>query len=471
MLAWLYLGSEWIIRIGMIPIVLRRRRPESALAWLTTIFFIPWIGLSAYVVFGRQRLGRRHVAQIREAVRVVRRTRRSGIEGESPARSGVPARHHDLIALAELVGAMPTRKGNHVEMISNSEAMVRRLIADIDEAKHHVHIDMYIYADDETGARVNQALARAVSRGVHCRLLVDAHGSRAFLAGSAGTLRRAGVEIYPQLSVSPFRLLLERIDVRNHRKLAVIDGRVGYVGSQNIVNPDYGSGHFGPWRDLTVRVTGPGVHQLQVVFMEDWYAERRVILSGDDLFPAPDQGGAVTIQIVPSGAAFEADALKDLIVAAIHEAEKRIIITTPYFIPGETALAALRIAVRRGVRVDLVVPERANHPIVSAAGRSYLRELARAGANVYLHQSGLLHAKTITVDDALAVIGSSNFDIRSFDLNLELNLLLFGKQVSLDVLEQQELYIGESKAILRPDRPSRWGGLAEDAARLFSPLL
>lgn len=471
MLAWLYLGSEWLIRISMIPVVLRRRRPEAAMAWLTTIFFLPWVGLAAYLIFGQQRLGRRQAAEMREAVKAVARLRRTRAAGEGPARGGIPVRHRDLIALAESVGGMPVRKGNCVEMIARSEEVVTRLIADIDGARRHVHIDMYIFAEDETGRRVGDALARASERGVRCRLLVDAHGSRTFLSASARSLRRAGVDVQPQLAVSPLRLLLARIDVRNHRKLAVIDGQIGYVGSKNIVNPDYGSGKYGPWRDLMLRVRGPSVQQLQVVFLEDWYAERHEVLEDGDLFPEPETGGSVAIQIVPSGAAFETDALEDLIVASIHEAEKRIVITTPYFVPGETAMAALRIAVRRGLRVDLVVPERANHPVVCAAAWSYLRELSAAGANVMLHQQGLLHAKTITVDDSLAVIGSSNFDIRSFDLNLELNLMLFGNDVVSAALEHQEQYIAESRPFPADDRPTRLRRLAENASRLLSPLL
>jgi len=468
--ATIILISEWTIRITMIPVVLRRRRPEAAMAWLVAIFFLPILGLLAYLIFGQQRLGRKRIDRSIRAHAAVATSERLAAHVVRPR---IAAKQHDIVAMAQGMGGSPILGGNSVEMLPETDGAIDRLIADIDAARSHVHILVYIYRNDATGSRVGEALARAATRGVQCRLLVDAVGSSAFLTEGSDALRGAGVDVHALMPASPARLLVSRLDVRNHRKIAVIDGSIGYAGSQNIVDADYGHRKYGAWRDLMLRITGPSVLHLQQVFLEDWYGELGSVPADHSLFPAPETGGKIPIQIVPSGPAFESAPLQDLIVAAIHEAERRIIITTPYFLPGEAAQAALRIGAARGVRVDLVIPARSNHPVVTAAGRSHIRELARAGVHVHKHGVGLLHAKTITVDDAFALIGSSNFDIRSFDINFEVNMLLYGADVTACVRELQEGYIRESTAMdpRAEVESSTVRRICDDAARLLSPLL
>ncbi len=473
MFATIYLISEWTIRIFMIPVVLRRRRPEAALAWLTAIFFLPLAGLIAYLLFGRQRLGRKRIDRTLRAHAEVATAERLAAQAAHVVRPRIAAKQHDIVAMAQGMGGSSILGGNRIEMLPETDSAIGRLIADIDAAEHHVHILVYIYRNDYTGKRVSEAMLRATARGVRCRLLVDAVGSSAFVEDERDRLRHAGIDMHPLMPVSPARLLVSRLDVRNHRKIAVIDGRIGYAGSQNIVDADYGHRKYGAWRDLMLRITGPSVLHLQQVFLEDWYGELGSVPADGSLFPKPETDGAIPIQIVPSGPAFESAPLQDLIVAAIHEAEKRIIITTPYFLPGEAAQAALRIGAARGVRVDLVIPARSNHPVVTAAGRSHVRELAHAGVHVHKHRSGLLHSKTMSIDDAFSLVGSSNFDIRSFDINFEVNLLLYGSQVTLEVRTLQERYIGESVPmdLAARDEPGPARRLRDDAARLLSPLL
>ncbi|HBS29872.1 MAG TPA: cardiolipin synthase [Phycisphaerales bacterium] len=474
---WAYLAAEWTVRLVMLPVAVRRRRPSSAMAWLLLIFLIPWLGLVAYLLVGRQRLGRARCERARRAHEVVRRaTEAHASAREHTVHPHYSSRQADLVAVAEKIGQSPILGGNALEGVADTEEAIKRIIEDIDQATSHVHVLIYIYGDDRTGRRVGEALMRAAARGVCCRVLVDAVGSKRMLRGLAPRLREGGVEVVALLPVNLARLLLSRLDIRNHRKQVIIDGRTAWTGSQNIVDPDYGRKNAPQWRDLMLRVRGPAVLALQRVFLEDWYAETGRLLGDDEhgsILPAPETPGESAVQVVPSGPHMLSRTLQDLYLAGIQEGERRIIITSPYFVPDEPVMAALRVAVMRGVRVDIIVPAKTDNAIVNAASRAYFRELVLSGANIHLHRDGLLHSKTMCVDDSFAMIGSSNFDIRSFDINFELNLLIFGPAVTTRLRALQERYITESTLMTERDATTttRVRRYAEDFARLFSPLL
>lgn len=480
MQTWLpvaYVLLEWGIRLTMLPIALRRRRPASAMAWLLLIFLLPMVGLVMYTLIGRQRLGRRRTRQAARAHEVIERS----TVGDQPHRlrpghPDVDRRQHDLIAVAERVGEVPIIGNNALEGTADSEEAVRRIIEDIDHAEHHVHVLVYIFGNDRTGKEVGDALARAVQRGVRCRVLVDAVGSKAMLKGLASDLRTKGVEVVAMLPVNVVRLLLSRLDIRNHRKLVVVDGRIAWAGSQNLVDPDYGQTRIGAWKDVMLRVRGPAVLSLQRVFLEDWYAETGKLLETSGfggVLPEPEEAGESPVQVVPTGPHLRSRALQDLYLAGIQEAEERLVITSPYFVPDEPVMAALRVAVMRGVKVDIIVPLRGNNPIVNAASWAYFRDLVESGVSVHMHREGLLHAKTMTVDDSFSMVGSSNFDIRSFDINFELNLLLFGPAVTSRIRALQERYLAESDTVTHEQASGvgRIRRFTEEVARLFSPLL
>lgn len=473
MLAWLYIASEWLIRVGMVPVVVRRRQPSAALAWLAVIFFLPWFGLAVYLLVGTRRLGRRRALRHETALSSAAAPRLRSSPEPHVVHPDVDPRQRDLVRLAEHVGDMPILGGNAVEVITDTDVMIEKLIADIAAAKHHVHLLYYIFRNDETGRRVSAAVEQAAARGVRCRVLADAVGSGDMLRGLAPGLRAAGVEVAAALPVNPVRLLLARIDLRNHRKLAVIDGRVAHTGSQNIVNADYGDKRVGMWQDLSIRLTGPSVMHFQLVFLQDWFAETGHAIDPDGLFPDAGSPGNVAVQIVPSGPTSDTRGVHELLVAAIHEAERRLIITSPYLVPSEPLMTALRVAVLRGVEVDLVVPARSDQILPDAAARAYFADLAEIGVRLHLHREGLLHAKTLTVDESFALIGSANFDTRSFDLNFELTVLLFGREVTDLVRWSQKRYLDQSVPLdadrwrLRP----RAYRLADNLARLLGPLL
>jgi len=477
MTQWLALGyvaSEWIIRAIMLVVVPRRRSPAAALSWLAVIFFLPWVGVAIYALVGDVRLGRRRLARHEQSRRAAaQRVPAEADTGDAAAWSAIDEAQHDIARLAERTGDLGPVAGNRAEMLTEHDDMIARLCADIDAAERFVHLLYYIFIADDTGQRVCAALERAAARGVTCRLLADGAGSRPFLRTRAKSLRRAGVEVCAALPVNPIRRFLARIDLRNHRKIAVIDGRVGYTGSQNIVDADYGRKKYGDWRDLSVRLEGPIVASLQRVFVEDWFSDAGELLDGEEWFPHPEPQGDTVIQALPSGPAGVSGNFRDLAVAIIAEAEERVIITSPYLIPDELLTLSLRIAVLRGVETHVVIPARPDHWLVAAAGRSYISELIDAGVQIHFHADGLLHAKTLSVDDRLAVVGTANFDIRSFAINFELTLIGYGGAATNALVVAQRRYMRQSEP-LDPDRWAArppWRRSLDNIARLVSPLL
>jgi cardiolipin synthase len=475
-LSLLYLGyivGEWVIRLGMLPVVVRGgRRPDSAMAWLLVINFLPFLGLLLYALLGNYRLPQRRVrrhSELQKQFNEIRQRLESHPQCQPPA---MPKEYEPIVRLAERLGYYQTLGHNKMELMIDTNEVIDTLISEIDQAKHHVHLLYYIFANDQTGRRVADALSRAAARGVECRLLVDAVGSRPFFKTLAPELRKAGVDVQAALPVNPFRRKAARIDLRNHRKLAVIDGHVAFAGSQNIVDANYGHKDLA-WCDMSTRLHGPTVLQLQSVFVIDWYFETDVMLTGAEYFPVPAEAGDALIQLLPSGPSYPTENYQRAVTAALYAAKRQVIITTPYFIPDEPLLQAVQVAASRGVDVILIVPSRSDQKLVGAAGRAYYEDILRAGARLYLFEAGLLHAKTVTVDDSIAVIGSSNFDIRSFMLNFELSLLVYGPEPTNQLREKQLSYLKDARELTWHEwqnRP-RMVRLLQNIARLFSPLL
>jgi cardiolipin synthase A/B len=468
----LYYLSEWAIRIVMLFIIPQRRRPNSAMAWLLVIFFLPWPGLALYWLIGSNRLPKRRI-ELHNLMRDRLQAASARLDKfPNVVRPQLGPRATEAVKLAEHLGYMPILGGNDVELIAETKTFIDRLVADIDAAQTHVHLLFYIFTGDDTGRRVIDALTRAARRGVKCRVLVDGVGSRQLLKHWGKPMRADGIELREALPVGLFRRSVARLDLRNHRKLAVIDGRIGYTGSQNIVDAGYGRKDLA-WYDLMLRLRGPILLELQQVFVTDWHFETDEVLDGATIFPVPEPAGEIDVQTLPSGPNYPTENYQRMVVAAIHAAERRVAITTPYFVPDDPFLQAIETAVLRGVEVELVVPRKVDQRLVGAASRSYWDELLAMGVNLYLYDKGLLHAKTMCVDDSIAFIGSSNFDIRSFALNFEINLLFYGPEVADQLRRQQDLYLKDSFQLTA----DRWAQRAtrktlfQNIARLLSPLL
>lgn len=468
----IFLGAEWAIRVIMLFVVTRRRRPVVAMAWLLIIFFEPFIGVALYALIGRQRLPRRRIERHERLLQELQAFDERYSNDDASTSPTLGPESNAAVTLAKKLGYMPIVGGNAVEIMTNAGDVVQRLIDDIDGATCHVHVLFYIFADDATAQRVAEALGRAVRRGVECRVLIDAVGSRPWRRGLRKLLDREHIPWRYALPVNPFRMLLRRLDLRNHRKLAVVDGQIAYTGSQNIVDEGYGRKDLA-WRDLMVRLEGPIVAQLQLIFIQDWYFDTNELLDDPRYFPEPVHVGDVQIQTLPSGPSYATENYQRMVVAAVHSAQREIIVTTPYFVPDEVLLQAIEVAELRGVEVIIIVPELSDQMVVGAASRAYYENLLNLGVDVYLFQDGLLHAKTISIDDTITFIGTANLDVRSFALNFEINLVFYGAQESAILRAVQKEYMAKSRLLTLQewDRRGRATRLFQDVAKLFSPVL
>jgi cardiolipin synthase A/B len=467
----LYLASEWIIRLLMLIIVPFRRSPEAAKGWLLFVFFLPWPALAVYFLIGRPgypKWRRERFARLPVVFGAV-----AGRISEVTARQepDLPANLSQAAILIQNLGRFPSLDGNAAELLSHYDGSIDRIVADIDKAQLHVHLLFYIFADDDTGLKVIAALTRASKRGVTCRVLIDALGSRVWAPRVVEALRAGGISVRLVLPLGLLRRKSARADLRNHRKVAVIDGEIGYVGSQNIVNADFNAGLTN--QELVARVTGPIVLELQAVFVADWFLETEQVLDASNLFPKPSPAGNIVAQVLPSGPDYPEAGVERLIEVLIHGARKRVVITTPYFIPNEALLHALEAAVLRGVDVHIVLSRPVDHILVNLAQRSYYAELLEFGVRIHLYRDKLLHAKHLSVDHRICLIGSSNIDMRSFVLNAEVSLILFDRQICSQLREEQERYFASSDLLSLEEWNARPFATktVENIARLMSPLL
>lgn len=469
--AIVYVISQWAIRVGMLLYVPRRRSPSAARMWLMLIFLFPWPGLVVYAVFGRPRLPKRRVELQAKVSDLIREARGRWEEHTTQLSDELRPELRQAVTLAANLGDFGICGSNNFELLVDYGVMIERLVADIEIAQRHVHLVYYIFADDDTGRRVSEALRQAAQRGVKCRVLMDGIGSRAALRTIAPAMRAAGIEVKALLPVGPFRRNTLRFDMRNHRKIAVIDGCVGYFGSQNIVAPKFVKDCTN--EELVARVTGPLVAQLQAVFLMDRYLETETPLQDSDLFPKPRCLGASPAQLLPSGPTYPNENAHEIMVALMYGARQRIVITTPYFIPDEPFLQAMRAAVQRGLEVHLVVSHRVDQLLVNLAQKSYYDELLAAGVRVHLYEGHFLHAKHLSIDDCVAMIGSSNMDIRSFALNSEVSVLIYDAGVVARLRQVQERYFAKSHPLSREEwdrRPLR-AQFVQNIARLADSFL
>jgi cardiolipin synthase len=469
-LAWVL--SEWTIRLVMLIYVPQRRPPAATRTWLLLIFLQPWVGLALYAAIGRIALPKRRVAMQARAAARLRSAQAQWLDGARFAEADIPAELNQAVTLVHNLGDFHILDGNEFELLDGYDQSIQRLIDDIDAARDHVHLLFYIWEDDATGRRVAAAVMRAAKRGVHCRVLMDAAGSRAGLRRLAPKMRHAGVSVAGMLPVGLFRAKAARFDLRNHRKIVVIDGAIGYAGSQNIVDAESQPGLVN--EELVVRVRGPLVSQLQVVFLADHYIEREERIVEAELFPIPPcEPGTAAAQVLPSGPGYLYANAQKAMVALIHGARQRVVITTPYFIPDDAFIQAMLTATLRGVEVHLVVSSAADHKLVHYAQESYYEVLLEAGVKIHSYQPRFLHAKHLSIDDSVALIGSSNVDLRSFTLNNEITLLIYDAAVVAQLRKVQERYFADSELICAEE----WGKrplltkVLQNCARLTDSLL
>lgn len=428
--------ADLAIRIAALIIVPRERKPTAAMAWLLAIFLIPFVGILFFLLIGNSTLPKARREKQRQIDDMIRAKAR-GVNLNAD-RSTWPAWFGSLVTQNEVLGALPAIDGNTASLYGDYRGSIDAMTAEIERATQFVHVEFFIVSLDSTTKEFFAALERAVQRGVAVRLLADFVASRR-VAGSEETfaeLDRIGVSWSYMLPVRPLKGEYQRPDLRNHRKLVVVDGRVGFMGSQNLIDRSYNSKknlkRGLQWQELMARVTGPAVAAINAVFRSDWFLETDELLGDEANLPVGDvvtdrSPDALVCQVVPSGPAYDGENNLRLFLTLVTSAQRKVIITSPYFVPDEAMMYAITSACQRGLDVQLFVSEIGDQGSVWHAQRSYYAPLLRAGVKIWLYPGPyILHSKHLSVDDDVAVIGSSNMDIRSFVLNAESSLLVRG---------------------------------------------
>ncbi len=461
------------------------REPAARVAWVAVIMFLPLLGIVAYLFLGETSIGRERMRRLRAAED---RTARPDDAAFAPEFADPETLSQ--FALCRSIDGLAPVAGNRIVLLGNPEAPVDRpecdsnsaidaLVRDITQAIEHVHISFYIWLDDGNGGKVADALMDAARRGVRCRVIVDALGSRGFIRGARWRqLRDAGVTAVATMNDIPRlgHLAVGRVDLRNHRKIVIIDNRIAYCGSQNCADPAFRiKAKYAPWIDIFLRCEGPVVRQAQFLFLCTWIAETGEALEGlAAAGPTPErfEPGSVA-QMYGTGSTTQGNVMSAAFVGAIYAAHKELIITTPYFVPDEAVLRALCAAPRRGVETTVIFPARNDSWLVACTSRSCYADLLASGVRIYEYPLGLLHAKSITIDGKIALVGSANMDRRSMQLNFENNLLVADTNVVASIRLRQQGYLGVSQPV-GLDAVTSWPfrtRLVQNAVSMLGPVL
>jgi cardiolipin synthase len=469
---------DLIIRIVAVIVVPRNRRPTAGMAWLLAIFFFPIVGALIFLLIGNPKLPKDRREKQAEVDEFIRESTH-GVERVSDSTTW-PRWFDGVVRLNRTLGAMPLIGSNSAGLMGDYQGSLDAMTDAIEGAERYVHVEFYIFAYDDTTARFFDALGNAVARGVEVRVLLD-HVASLRVKGYRKTLKRLdrmGVRWQLMLPVQPFKGRYQRPDLRNHRKILVVDGDVGFMGSQNIIDRSYNKRsnirRGLKWKELVVRVEGPIVSGLEAIFATDWYLEtgeppmREIVPLGQE-----SELQDLDCQVVPSGPGYTNENNLKLFLALLYAAEQRIILTSPYFVPDEAMLRAISGATQRGVHVELFVSEIGDQALVYHAQRSYYEALLRAGVKIWLYQAPyILHSKHFTIDDDVAVIGSSNMDIRSFELNMEVSLLVHGASFVSEMRSVEDGYRRNSRELTLDEwltQPLR-STVLDNLARLTSAL-
>jgi len=475
-IAGIAIAVDVVIRVVAIIVVPINRRPQTAAAWLLAIFLIPYLGFILFLMLGSTKLPRRRREKQREINKYIIETK-TGMDAvliDPPW----PDWLEPIVELNRTLGAMPLVGGNTAKLHTVYDESLAAMTEAVAGAERFVHAEFYILAHDETTAPFFDALEAAAKRGVTVRVLLD-HIASLRSPGylhTMRTLKSIGVEWQLMLPVQPWRGRYQRPDLRNHRKILVVDGDVAFTGSQNMIDRSYnkrGNIRRGlQWKDLMVQFEGPIVAGINSLFVTDWYSETDELLLRESK-PAVESPHEHPIdsQVVPSGPGFDGENNLRLFNALLYNAQERIIITSPYFVPDDSMLYAITTAAQRGLDVQLFMSEVADQPVVYHAQRSYYEALLRSGVRIWLYAAPtVLHAKHFTIDDDIAVIGSSNMDMRSFSLNLEISVMVRGASFIDELRGLEAGYRASSRELGLEewlDRPFR-SKVLDNLARLSS---
>ena len=459
-----------LVTVAVIHVVMDNRQPAKTMAWALIIFFLPLVGIVLYLFFGINQRRERLVNQ-RELDQLTKRSMLNFVEQQNLR---VADSHKQLVDLFINQNMSLPFKNNKVDIMTDGYAFFPELLKDISTATHHIHIDMYIIEDDALGNLIADALIDKAREGVKVRIIYDDVGCWRVRHRFFERMREEGIEIHAYLPVH-FPTFTSKVNYRNHRKLIIIDGRVGYVGGMNIALRYVNA----TWRDTMLRLEGGIVYSLQRAFLVDWYFVDRTLITDRAYYPPTTNDQQLSsnnclAQLVTSGPITPYPEIRQGYVRAITAAKRYIYIETPYFLPNEPVLFALKTAAVAGVDVCLLCPRHSDARFTEWASRSYLRELQDAGARVHLYTAGFLHSKLMVIDDALSTCGSTNVDFRSFENNFEANIFIYDEGTALRL---KKVFLDDlSQSIALTDvpswaRPKFFQRLWESLTRLLSPLL
>ena len=450
------MGSTFLVLFALIVldvatilrIILRPHRdPASRIAWIVVVLVVPAVGIVAYLLLGETNIGRRRT----ERVRAVENALPPFAIEPGAAHPEPPSSYLHLAGVARSISGMGPVSGNAGALMADSNATIESMVADIDAATDHVHLLFYIWLTDTNGTKMIEALKRAAARGVTCRALADGLGSRSLIESKQWKeMRDAGVraEVVLRIGNPLLRALGGRVDLRNHRKILVVDGSITYCGSQNCADPEFRvKPKYAPWVDAVIRFEGPIARENQRLFAIDWMAVTGEDLNGMLRDPLRPASGALPAVAFGTGPTIRFSAMPEMFEAMLYSARREVVITTPYFVPNAALLTALCATAYRGVETTIVFPARNDSWIVAAASRSYYRDLLVAGVKIHEYVGGLLHTKSFTLDDDITLIGSANMDRRSFELNYENNILFCDAELTASVRERQRSYIARSNPV------------------------
>ncbi len=449
----IFYASLFLLELAFIARAILRpnRQPAARIAWVVVIGVLPIIGILLYVFFGETNIGRRRSRRKILAAQQLPPLVPASKAAASNLEVKVPERFETLFRSARSISPFQTFGGNSARLFSVSDQMIDSLVADIEAAKKSAHLLYYIWLTDNNGQKVVEALKRAAGRGVQCRAMVDGLGSRAMIASEHWQeMQKAGVRIGVALPIGELllRVIKGRIDLRNHRKIVVIDDHITYCGSQNCADAAFlVKAKYAPWVDSVMRFEGPIARQQQHIFAADWMSNVDEDLS--EVLAAPVQATELGFpaQAFGTGPTLRHSAMPEMFEAMMYAARREIIITTPYYVPDEAMQNSLCSAAYRGVDTTVIFPARNDSFVVAAASRSYYPELLAAGVKIFEYVGGLLHSKTFIVDGEVTLIGSANMDRRSFELNYENNILFYDAEMTGELRRLQGEYLEKSRQI------------------------
>ncbi|OCG30012.1 cardiolipin synthase [Gilliamella sp. Choc4-2] len=469
----------WLIIVATTLRVVFKRRPTTyVIAWMLVIYILPIVGVILYFALGETHLGQQRVKRSQKMRPTIVKFINRLSDFPNIFTNNVSAVSKPIFQLCKHQTGLDGINGNHIELLSDTDSIFDRLIEDINKATSNIEMVFYIWNEGGRANDVEQALIQATKRGVICRLMIDSAGSRHFIRTSASKrMREAGIIIIEALQVNLLRFMFRRLDLRQHRKVAIIDNYISYTGSMNIVDPRFfkQNKHVGEWVDIMVRMSGPVTTLMGAIYASDWVLETGNYLALPQItdFAEPPEDKKHIMQLIASGPGYMENMIHQALLTAIYSAQEQIIFTTPYLVPSDDILHAVCTAAQRGVEVIIIIPKKNDSLMVKWASRAFFSELLEGGVKLYQFNDNLLHTKSVLIDNQLSLVGTVNLDMRSLWLNFEITAVIDDAEFAKSLSQLLQKYLSQSDEITFDDWKKRpiWQHIVERLFYFFAPLL